>query len=53
MKNRVKRKRGFTLVEVIAVIVILSIILTIAVPSVINVIRKAKSSYYENQEKAL
>ena len=39
-----KKKRGFTLIEVIAVLVILSIIVLIVTPLVMNIIRKAKVS---------
>ena len=39
-----KKKRGFTLIEVIAVLVILSIITLIVTPLVMNIIRKAKDS---------
>ena len=39
-----KKKRGFTLIEVIAVLVILSLIFLIVTPLVMNIIRKAKDS---------
>lgn len=39
-----KKKRGFTLIEVIAVLVILAIITLIVTPLVMNIIRKAKDS---------
>ena len=39
-----KRKKGFTLIELIAVLVILAIIVLIVTPLVLNVIRKAKDS---------
>ena len=41
-----KKKNGFTLVELLAVIVILAIILLIAVPNVIGIIDKAKKDSY-------
>lgn len=40
----IKKRRGFTLIEVIAVLVILSVITLIVTPLVMNIIRKAKSS---------
>ena len=40
-------KKGFTLVELLAVIVILAIILVIAVPKVINVIEESKKAALE------
>ena len=39
-----KNKKGFTLIELIAVLVILAIIALIVTPLVLNVIRKAKDS---------
>ena len=40
----VKNKRGFTLIELIAVLVIMAIIALIVTPLVMNIIRKAKIS---------
>lgn len=42
--------RGFTLVELLSVIVILAIILTIAVPNVMKIIKKSKTDSYERQK---
>ncbi|WP_337019320.1 type II secretion system protein [Oceanobacillus massiliensis] len=42
LKKLMKKEKGFTLVELLAVIVILGIILAIAVPAVGNVIGKAE-----------
>ncbi|MGM0900243.1 MAG: type IV pilin protein [Bacillota bacterium] len=42
VKNRLKDQRGLTLIELLAVIVILGIIAAIAVPSIMNVIDKSK-----------
>ncbi|WP_226646582.1 type IV pilin protein [Mesobacillus subterraneus] len=42
MKKKMKDQRGLTLVELLAVIVILGIIAAIAVPSIGNVIQKSK-----------
>lgn len=43
-------KKGFTLVELLAVIVVLGIILVIAVPNILNLINKAKIDAYERQK---
>ena len=44
-------KKGFTLVELLAVIVILAIILAIAVPSITNLIENARiNAYIKNEE---
>ena len=39
-----KKKRGFTLVELLAVIVILAVILIIAMPKISDVIKNSKES---------
>ena len=41
---KIRRKRGFTLIELIAVLVIMAIIALIVTPLVMNIIRKAKIS---------
>ena len=43
------QKKGFTLVELLAVIVILAIVLIIAVPGVLSIINKTKDSAYDRQ----
>lgn len=47
------REKGFTLVELLAVIVILAIILIIAVPGVLGIINKTKQKGYESQLKMI
>ncbi|MFS0673071.1 competence type IV pilus major pilin ComGC [Ornithinibacillus sp. 179-J 7C1 HS] len=42
LKKVMKKEKGFTLVELLAVIVILGVILAIAIPSVGNVIKNAQ-----------
>lgn len=44
-----KRKNGFTLVELLAVIAILAILILIALPNVIGMVNKAKRSTFETQ----
>ncbi|NBK97554.1 MAG: prepilin-type N-terminal cleavage/methylation domain-containing protein [Erysipelotrichia bacterium] len=46
MKNLRKNKKGFTLVEVIVVLVILAILIAIAVPSVMKYIDDANEAKY-------
>jgi type IV pilus assembly protein PilA len=46
-------KKGFTLVELLAVIVILAVILAIAVPSISGMINSAKRSSFEDDTKMI
>ena len=46
-------KRGFTLVELLGVIVVLSVILLIAIPNISGVIERAKKDSYINDTKKL
>ena len=48
-----KKKKGFTLVELLAVIVILAIILVIAVPRIMSVIKDAKLGSIESTAKLI
>ena len=43
MKKRLKNQKGLTLIELLAVIVILGIIAAIAVPSISGIIEKSKN----------
>ena len=47
------RKFGFTLVELLAVIVILAVILVIAVPKVMNIINDTRKSTFETSVKLI
>ncbi len=48
-----KKRNGFTLVELLAVIVILAIILVIAVPQIMNVIEDARKGAFESSVKSV
>ena len=48
-----KNKKGFTLVELLAVIVILAIILAIAIPSITGIISSAKTGAFESDVKMI
>ena len=50
MKNKVS---GFTLVELLAVIVILAIILVIAVPKITDTIKNSKKASFESSAKTI
>jgi len=52
-KNKSSREKGFTLVELLAVIVILAIILVIAVPKIMDVINDAKKATLESTAKMI
>lgn len=47
LKNKLKNQKGFTLVELLATIVILGIIVAIAVPAVGSILDNAKTSAAE------
>ena len=48
-----KKKNGFTLVELLAVIVILAIILVIAVPKITDTIKNSKKASFESSAKTI
>lgn len=48
-----KNKKGFTLVELLAVIVILAIILAIAIPSISGIVNSAKKGAFESDAKMI
>ena len=48
-----KNKKGFTLVELLAVIVILAIILAIAIPGISGIINRAKKGVFESNVKMI
>lgn len=51
MKKRFKNEKGFTLVELLAVVAILAIILAIAIPSVGGLINDSKDEAHETNMK--
>ena len=53
MKVNLKSKKGFTLVELLAVIVILAVILAIAVPGISNMIESSKRNAFESSLKMI
>ncbi len=48
-----KNKKGFTLVELLAVIVLLGVLIAIAVPSVLGISKKIKENMYEAKVKTV
>lgn len=50
--KKLKNKKGFTLIEIIVVLVIMGILLAIAVPSVLGYVNKAKESRYLSDARA-
>ena len=52
-KQKNKKKKGFTLVELLAVIVILAVVMVITIPTVLGSIGGAKSSALESSAKAI
>ena len=49
MKGILKNKKGFTLVELLAVIVVLAIIILVAMPSVMNSMEKARKNAFATE----
>lgn len=47
------KKKGFTLVEILAVIVILGVIMTITLPKVLDIIQDSRNKTYEEQIRAI
>ncbi|MFC4386276.1 prepilin-type N-terminal cleavage/methylation domain-containing protein [Gracilibacillus marinus] len=52
-KKLLKNEKGFTLVELLAVIVILGIILAIAIPAIGNIIENSKTSATEAENELI
>ena len=51
--RRLEGKRGFTMVELLAVIVILGILTTISIVGIQRIMGTAKQKYYESQEQSM
>ncbi|MBE6147597.1 MAG: hypothetical protein E7168_04615, partial [Firmicutes bacterium] len=52
VKKMIKNKKGFTLVEILGVLVFLGIIMIIAIPNVISILEKnRKTNYVKEAEK--
>lgn len=52
--KRIKNQKGFTLVELLAVIIILAVIMTIAIPNIIGTLDKnKKDSYIKDAKQAI
>ena len=49
----IRKKKGFTLVELLATIIILGLLVTIAYVSVTSILDRGNDSYYESQENML
>ena len=50
---KIKNNKGFSMVELLAVIVILGVISTIGIVSIIKMVDNSKKNYYINQEKQI
>lgn len=53
LKNLRKNKKGFTLIEIIVVVVILAVLMAVAVPSVLKYIDEADNAKYMAQARAI
>ena len=45
-----KKSKGFTMIELLATIIILGLLITIAYTSVRNILNRGNNTYYESQE---
>mgnify|MGYP002535800599 CR=1 FL=1 len=50
---KIKKHAGFTLVELLAVIVILAILSSLAIVSYNKIVEKSKKAYYKTEEEML
>ncbi len=53
IKRKEYNKKGFTLIELVAVVVIFGILIILIMPSITALLKKGKQDYYDNLEKEL
>jgi len=51
VKKMIKNKKGFTLVEILGVLVFLGIIMIIAIPNVISILEKNRKTNYVKKQR--
>jgi len=53
MKKKLNKKRGFTFIELLAIIVLLALVMIVAFPTVIRSINEAKTKQFQNAANSL